>query len=83
MTGVLRTTEAHRMTEVHLTTGVHRIAEDHHTAEVRRTITAAAVRHPAAATAEARDHSHQEVHLAEATAEAEVHPADTEDNRTT
>ena len=71
------------MTETHLTTGVHRIAEDHHTAEVRRTITAAAVRHPAAATAEARDHSHQEVHLAEATAEAEVHPADTEDNRTT
>ena len=35
------------MTEAHLTTGVHRIAEDHHTAEVRRTITTAAVRHPA------------------------------------
>ena len=71
------------MTKAHLTTGVHRIAEDHHTAEARRTITAAAARHPAAATAEARDHFHQEVHLAEATAEAAVHPADTEDNRTT
>ena len=56
-------------------------------------ITAAAAHLPAAVTAEARVHTHQEVLLtaaevrrpqAVATAEAEVHPAeDTEDNKPT
>ena len=69
-------------------------AARHHTTEVHRTavevhLTIAAVRLPAAVTAGAV-HTHPEVHLIAAevhrqvvTAEAEVHPADTDDNRTT
>ena len=59
------------------------MTEVHHTAEVLRMITAAATHQPEAVTAEAQVQSRQEVHQAEATAEAAVHPADTEDNRTT
>ena len=46
-------------------------------------ITAAAAHQAEAVTAEAQVHSRQEVHQAEVTAEALVHQADTEDNRTT
>ena len=64
------------------TTEVHRTAVEVH-------LTIAAVRLPAAVTAEevrtlpAVHHTAAEVHRQVVTAEAEVHPADTDDNRTT